>query len=800
MSTAATITIPADLLAGLDRGDETAIERAMGDLARGVAPAVLLALVKSLLRVGLPALASELLGTVGRPLLAEPSLAALASRIAGIPGERVALEEQRTNATRNLEALARVGARVPAAAIALVESSRIDVLVDAKRRLHAVVRDAATGMRLVAPLRFGLSADERERLKNGFPPTFALAGLPAPHVCDALAELHAGQPLPLKCIAFENDPLAIAAWLRCGDSRAAIESRRLECRFGDDGPDAYLASMLDRTDIPPIAACVVLRPDAPLRSAAVALVRASADRWSAEWTRLCGVARERYRGRDASYWLPRFRAALAGEAPLRIVGRVGRHTKVVRHMVRDMLAALEASGHFVTLLTEPDDDMPLVEDVAYFAREDADLAIMVNHLRTHPRPAVPVELPFVAWMQDAIAAAQTKEAGRAQGPMDLLVTQSPGYWEACFDYPRDQSIAAPNVTSWAMFGTVGDSPRRRGGPDVVYVGHGWEDVDAVNAAHAQSPTARAVLDEVSAAFRARLAAGDPPNGFERMRIVATAVRRHGVALGDLGQRLFWAAGTAFDRMFRHQALEWVARWASDRGKTFVIHGDGWHRHPRFAPFARGEIENGTPLAELCRDAGAVIHMNGTASLHHRLLDGVAAGGCVLTRRNVADELPRFHRELGSIVREQGIKSWRDAIQRSASDERVRSALEGIERCLGCAIAPTGDPRRDADLEVIRATAFWPAETLDDDGMLRQLSGEHGIMPPHGAADIAGFAASQFGTEAELHRLLDAVTGSDAARDAIRLPMREHVRRHCTMESLARAILERMTEMLERAST
>lgn len=91
-----------------------------------------------------------------------------------------------------------------------------------------------------------------------------------------------------------------------------------------------------------------------------------------------------------------------------------------------------------------------------------------------------------------------------------------------------------------------------------------------------------------------------------------------------------------DRMYRFQTLEWVAAWAKGSGRTFHLYGPGWESDARFAPLARGVIENGEPLRRLYQAAKVNIHCNLHGTIHQRLLDGMSSGGFFLVRYNPAD--------------------------------------------------------------------------------------------------------------------------------------------------------------------
>jgi hypothetical protein len=799
MSTLAAPSPPTDLRAlrsGLDAGDERAIEEAFAGLSRGTDPHTLLALVKALLGIGLPTLAETLLTTIGRPLLAEPSLAALASRLSAMTHDRVPAAEQKRAAASNLAALRARGFEsetVPDLAASL-ESQRLVILRDRRGRTHTLVRDREGALRLVGPLRFAAPPAEVAAIRALTVANIAVVGLPPPRILDELLATPNASAAPTRIIAVEGDALALAAWLRCGDASEAILKGAVVLRFGAAGVAAELHAIDETVAAPPIARLLLWRPElaalgAPLRP------EATLARWQATTLRLKSGATQRYAHRDAAWFRDRFAAARRGETRLCIAALASRHTTVVGHMARDLLTAFAALGHETIALREPDPSLPLIDSVRPFAEGDIDLVVTFNYLARYPQRRLPVDLPFVCWLQDAVASAQTREAGASQGPLDLLVAHSGGYYESRFGYPRGQSIDAPNLTSWSTYGSIGESRRAPGGFDVVYIGHGSESAETVAERNGATAEVRALLREAALRFDAMLRSGRTPTGFERLRMAADLLAHAGLVCGSAGPAFYFATLAVYDRLFRHQALEWAASWARSRGRRFAIFGRGWDSHPTLAPFAAGEIANGRALGELCRDAGVVLHANGNASLHQRLLDGLAAGGCVLTRRNPADEVPGFHRRLVALGRSRGIDSLAALIE----SPEAQDAIAGLERTLGCVVRPAGDALRDADLAVLRRVPLWPEETLTDDGFLAHLLSERGLFTPHGAADIDGFAESTYGTEEELHALLDRMCDSEDERERLRLPMRASVRERFTMEWLAAAIIERMAAQLERAA-
>lgn len=784
------------------RGDAKAIDTALRAAARGISPATLLEIVKGLVARGTPVLGAAMLQSLGAPLLADPAIRQLAAQLAAMRNRTLPRDAQRSHEAANRRALEAVGIALPDTALALVDDDSVDVVVDVAGLAHPIVRPGIHAGGAPAPttaLRFALTDDECAAVAQAWPPFVGLVGLPGSHILEQLLAVENGRHVRPAFVAFESDARAILGWLRSGNYATAIRSGRLRVSLGVAAVERHVAAMRETIAIPPIRSLVVLRPDSGLAGACRFLPERTAEAWSAANAALAERAQARVAARIPDDLVRVYRAVHRGEGKLRVAGIVQRHTKVVRGMMIELLAAFEALGHETTAITEPE-AMPLVDKSRPFVDRDFDLVVAINYLRAHPDRFVPVDLPFVSWMQDGVTFAMDRAAGRAQSPTDLLVAASPGFWETNFGYPRGQSVQAANLTSWRTYGRIGETAREAGAPDVVYVGHGWESAEDVGRARCASPLAAEIVAGFVAACRRRLASGDYPTGFERMRILAAEIARCGVNVGDNGQGLYWACQTAFDRLVRHEALGWAAEWASSRGKRFAIYGQGWEKHATLAPFAAGEIENGEPLARLCRDAAVTLHANGNASLHQRLLDGFAAGGLVLTRWNPADEMPRHARALADRAQRDGWRTFEELRVAAEREALTRDHRDALERMLGCWLRPTGDARRTSDVEVIRRTGFWPAETQNDDGLLRQLCGHGGLMTTEGAADIGGFDRTVYRTREELFALLDRVTSNDDARDELRLAPRECIRRQFTMESLASRIVDAMTGLVLRGET
>src|SRR4029434_1442024 len=75
-------------------------------------------------------------------------------------------------------------------------------------------------------------------------------------------------------------------------------------------------------------------------------------------------------------------------------------------------------------------------------------------------------------------------------------------------------------------------------------------------------------------------------------------------------RVYPQLARIYDRLFRHEALEWAAEWALARKRTFKIFGRGWENHPTLKQFACGEVESGYALRCLYQASSISLQING----------------------------------------------------------------------------------------------------------------------------------------------------------------------------------------------
>ncbi len=297
--------------------------------------------------------------------------------------------------------------------------------------------------------------------------------------------------------------------------------------------------------------------------------------------------------------------------------------------------------------------------------------------------------------------------------------------------------------------------------------------------------------EVAGLLRERQAAHGWVSFTERLAVVMAAEESTpGLRLepGERATKIVPIADRLFDRLVRHEMLEWAGAWADARGRSLHIHGHGWDHHPTLGRFAAGEIENGYPLRCLAQASRISLHASGYTSLHQRLLDAVAAGGFVLTRFNPADFIRRPMVELARRIRAEGIGDLTQLLARAAVVGDLATLLRRHERLGLRRIAPAGDAARDRDDALLRDVYALPPALLGDDGLFASLRDAR-AAPPRVTADLPGFARTVFAGPEALHDLLDRYVDDEAARRSVAGPMRASVAVHDTFDGLVERIIE-----------
>jgi len=390
----------------------------------------------------------------------------------------------------------------------------------------------------------------------------------------------------------------------------------------------------------------------------------------------------RYASRDLSYWASRFDEALSGQAvPLRILATVSTHTTFLQHSMRDARRALEALGHRCIVLTEQT-PFTVTGPLTYHnaIRElDPDLFFILDHLRPEFEAIVPRNLPILTWDQDQLPHVFTKANLDRIAKHDFVAGCSKSRCVTMGGDPR-QFLHARVPTCPEQFGggPLTDEERAKYTCDVSYISHASQTPRSFHDQEKKAydhPTLAKLLDEMYEQMPAMLARSRIADMALMTCVLAEGCRRCGIAKldPDLEARLqgwyLWRLG---DRLFRHEALEWVAQWSRRTGRSLRIYGNGWDQHPTLAEFAAGPAENGRELLCIYRASRINLQLMPAGFIHQRSLDGMAGGGFFLTRLCPHDQRGTTLRRLKGRIGELGI---------TTTDELLLSGDGGLRRLL-----------------------------------------------------------------------------------------------------------------------
>ncbi|HYE02565.1 MAG TPA: hypothetical protein VD963_04950, partial [Phycisphaerales bacterium] len=455
----------------------------------------------------------------------------------------------------------------------------------------------------------------------------------------------------------QADPLEFLDALAMADLAEHLRCPRLRLFVGPDALGRAQADLHDRPDHH-LDGYAVATPGtvAGARSGAgqgvEQVLRGAATLQHERLARLGARVDALYQGRDPAWWARRYQQAGAQGPPLRVLILSCRYTTFVRHSGHDLADALARLGCSVRVLMEPDDSTHLSASAYLSAVLDfePDLAICVNYHRQAFAGSLPAALPFVCWIQDAMAHLFTEAAGKALGPLDFTIGHLYPELFAPFRYPRARTLAVPVVACARKFAPAGPrAPARRDlACDVAYVSHQSQTPEALHAqllagtraTPGQEGVARLLgtLEPGVREVAARASLGLPVRELEALvsRELTRARGGQTPPAQDVITLVKQYAEPLAERIVRHQTLAWAADAARRRGWSLKIFGRGWEDHPSLSEFAAEPLEHGDELRAGYQAAGVHLHMSLRATLHQRVLECVLAGGRPICRFLLAD--------------------------------------------------------------------------------------------------------------------------------------------------------------------
>jgi len=703
-----------------------------------------------------------------------------------VGGRVVPWSKLRSRFDANLAALA--GRGVDPSAIRSAwesESRRYDLFLD-QREVYQVRERDVEGVSHWYPSLADHAAEASARalpddVRQNMPGPYLFEGLELgwyfPRIHEATRDTFLGYSCALFIV--ERDPARLAVVLHLQDWREIAADPRVFWCFGERWPETLRALWNDNVNLPfPRHAITAATHVGSVPTAAEVVTQAVSAR-EATCRESLTESQRRYARRDLRYWSERFDEALSGRGePLRILAAVSTHTTFLQHSMRDAQRAFETLGHRCVVLSESR-NFESIGPLCYHRaiRElDPDVFFILDHLRPEFGGLIPTNLPILSWDQDQLPHVFTVENMKGVAAHDFVAGCSKARWVRAGCNPR-QFLASRVPTCPEQFSGAPLSREEmdRYQCDVSYVSHASQtplEFHRQERGGCGDPRFAAVLDACFELLPPMLARHRVAGWGVAQSVVDEACRRCGVTIPDPEVRsrlMWWYVWRLGDRLFRHEALEWVADWARKRRASFRIYGNGWEKHPTLSAFAAGPAQNGRELLCIHRASRINLQLMPAGFVHQRALDGLASGGFFLTRLTPGDVGAATLRALVRRVHELGIGCVRELMSH-ADAELVRLLRDYQGDFLHLV-----DVEKDDFLHELLVNAELP--TAEE------------LFPRF--SEIAFNSAEQFAVAA------DRFLQDDCLRFELSEPMREAVLAHLsyrpTMELFLRLMAEHLRE-------
>jgi Glycosyl transferases group 1 len=344
-------------------------------------------------------------------------------------------------------------------------------------------------------------------------------------------------------------------------------------------------------------------------------------------------------------------AALRGEAgrPARILLITSLYTSVLRFAARDLADGLRDRGCEARVFLE-ESRVETARELPYYRtliEFQPDAIVLLNHLRYEEPQRFPASIPVVTWIQDEMPNIFSKQAAAQVGGPDLVLASWSNTLHVLLTlgYPASNLGHLPLSTNPKVFQPVAHLRAR---PEVAFVSHASTPPEEVLAALLHSLPEGSPSAAVAAKCYERMM--EIPEGDQDLEpaaygtLVAEAEERAGVRLNptDRHELLRWLRFGIGNALMRHRPLLALV----EAGIDLALYGRGWEHHPQLRRYARGVAENGPQLNRVYQESALHLHISPFTTFHWRLIDGLAAGGLFLIRRNgrepLLEELSRDH--------------------------------------------------------------------------------------------------------------------------------------------------------------
>lgn len=602
----------------------------------------------------------------------------------------------------------------------------------------------------------------------------------------------------------QADAMEFLDGLACADLREVLSVDRVRAYVGEDAAERLRADLHRRRAYSLASAYIPLLNVKKRVEPGIEGVLAQGDAEQAEYEKaLVKKVGKVYEGRDRAWWEKRYLEALssrAGEAAappverLRVLVPTCRFSTYMKHSSADLVEAFRAAGCEAEVLIEPDDSTHFAAG-AYLERLAAfkpDLVVLINYTRGQFGDFLPRNLPFVCWIQDALAQQLDASVGAAQGEFDFVVGHLHPELFSLFKYPRARTMPARVVTSARKFhpGPVAAALRERFACEVAMVSHHSETPGAMQARMLgeakKDPTTCAIVERLFPEVDRTASEPMSERVMSRLdhatREAARAVLGREPGAAAVAQIMRQYCMPMADRVIRHQTLEWAAAVCARRGWRMRAYGRGWDRHPTLAGCAAGEVEHGEELRACYQSAAVQLHASVNTLVHQRVMECALSGGlplCRLTR----DVVSEMWAEVRRTVALSGAESRLDERGRRCvpiSDHPELMMAASRAGALGLESGPN-----------LEFTDEWLARVRRDDGERE---------PAVTAAWLLGdLEAMTFRSEAELEARIEKAIERPQWRSAMGAAVARRVRERLSHDTLVAGVLGLVRRSLEGAA-
>ncbi len=775
---------------------EAALEQAFSQLAHGGTLQLILAMTKALVRIGVAGLAVRLLQAGGDQLLANPQIADLVRQLRALPTGEISASERLIRLGHNVEKIKEL---VPQCVTRLKNSqsviSEIQAFRSHKGNIFVIRNQSASKLEFVFPFSDQVANIHKMKWPElSLSTSFLLLGVPNAALWTKLLsfQLSNGYGPPIDII--ETDENVFAIWLQLVDNLPQTNSGRIEYVVGNSAFKRYRDLLIQNPwrTLPPIR-ITSARPQAAHANVAsnyfdeIDQIRCTMRAQAKQKLDL------QYSKSDIEYWKQRFRACDRSGSPLRVIGFSSRYSTVIQHSLRDLGKAFRKRNCQFELAMQPNNHTATVPVLDVLSKANADLIVVIDHLRCEFQDSMPANVPYVCWVQDHMDRLCSKDAGQSVTELDLVIGHSAHVMAALYKYPLARFIESNNLTDADTYNNapIGLTELEPYLCDVSFVSHGAATAEELVEEISQggSRELKTLFQCFLSLIRERVERQGWANSYDLVELMLEAERqsKHPELSHDVRRsKLYPQVARIYDRVYRHGALEWVARWAMENNRKFRIYGRGWERNTRFREFAAGEIESGELLRRVYHSTQINLQINSYGSMHQRLLDGIATGSFMLCRYNPFDFIREPFARIQKIIQLHELKSLSQLLELREQDESLHNACCMIETLCKVVIRKSTDPQRRVHIETLRK-GNRIEDMLTDEGLFSVLA-EMRCIPTRVASDLPGFANVVFHDEQSLNSLLNRYIDHPEARRALICPMRESVIQHDTYDGLVNRIL------------